>query len=488
MKRYNILIIILFSFAMPMLTYGQGLGCIYDEVADGNAPRRPRLLNRDYTVLPDSFSLRKYCPTPRSQGEYSTCVAWATTYAARTICEAINNCWTDIDSISAEAFAPLFIYKQLETELNCENGTSIGKSLGLLKEKGAPKLSSFDVLCADSIPSELFAEAFRYRIDSYTQLFNNYDPEQLDVNKIAVVKKALCENHPVVFSMNVYESFMRYDENELCNGLWNGLQDIDAGFHAMCVIGYNDNKYGGAFEVLNSWGTDWGSEGFVWIKYDDFVKNSRLAYDVYLKKTVRPNANKTGPVHELSKHSMVGSMLLVGKDGGDFSRVMINDRAPIPYYLLDDEFFSGKRFRLEVSNEEPAWVYVIASDQMNHVNLLFPYASNVSAYLNYSHSVIAIPDEAHEFELDAVAGTDYFCVLYSQEELDIHDIVARMHDAEGSFYQKLRKVLGDLLAPQEDIRYIRNYIGFSAKTNQQIVPLVVEISHKGIDVKYNHDN
>ena len=486
MIRFNILIIILLILSSPSFTFGQGLGCVYDDVADGNALRRPRLMTRDYTVLPDSFSLKMYCPTPKSQGEYGTCTAWATTYAARTICEAINNGWTNADSISAEAFAPIFIYKQLDTEPNCEQGSSLGKSLGLLKEKGAPKLNSFDVLCADSIPLRLYSEASQYRIDFYTQLFNEFNPDYRDVNKIEVIKKALCENHPVVISMNVYESFLDYG----IGNLWNGLQDVYAGSHAMCVIGYNDEKYGGAFEILNSWGTDWGAEGYIWVKYDDFIKHSKVAYDIYLKNIIQPDTIKPGPtpVSISKKYSMAGSMSIVAKDGGDISRVMINDHVPIPYYVMEDEFLSGKRFRLEVSTEGPAWVYVLASDKTNHVNTLFPYADNISPYLNYSQNDIAIPDETHEFELDDVEGTDYFCVLYSQEELDIHDIVGRIHDAEGSFYQKLRTVLGGALTPNEDIRYIRNYIGFSARSYQPIVPLVVEITHKGIDVKNNQGN
>ena len=33
--------------------------------------------------------------------------------------------------------------------------------------------------------------------------------------------------------------------------------------HAMTIIGYDDNKYGGAFEVMNSWGEAFGNKGFV---------------------------------------------------------------------------------------------------------------------------------------------------------------------------------------------------------------------------------
>lgn len=473
---------------MPIMAFAQGFGCVYDEKADGNAPKRPKLMLRDYTVLPDSFSMKKYCPIPKSQDIYGTCTAWATTYAARTICEAINNNWITVDKVSKEAFAPIFIYKQLNTELGCDKGTSICNALSLLITKGAPKFSSFEVLCADTIPSKLYVEASNYKIDSYTQLFNDLDPRQQDVNKVEVVKKALFENHPVVFSMNVYKSFWTNDVTDP----WNGLQDSIMASHAMCVIGYNNKKYGGAFEIMNSWGTDWGTDGFLWIKYDDFCKHSKLAYDVYLKKKVQHDTVKPRPipVSASNKCSMAGRLSIVGKDGGDTSRVMINDNGDLPYYVMADEFISGKRFRLIVSNDEPAWVYVLASDKTNKVNTLFPGADdiNISPYLNYSKNDIALPSESGIFKLDDTAGTDYFCVLYSQEELDINGLARQIQKAEGSFYQKLKTVLGESIVSQEDIRYIRNYIGFSAKTDRPIVPLVVEITHKEIDVINYPDN
>jgi hypothetical protein len=151
---------------------------------------------------------------------------------------------------------------------------------------------------------------------------------------------------------------------------------------------------------------------------------------------------------------------------------------------MAEDYMSGKRFRLVISNHEPAWVYVIASDLKNQVTKLFPYADNVSAYLNYSENDIALPDETHEFELDTTPGTDYFCVLYSQEELNINSIVKQIQSADGTFYQKLRKVLGNAMASKEDVRYVQNDIGFSAKTSKPIVPLVVEITHKAVNVNY----
>ena len=38
----------------------------------------------------------------------------------------------------------------------------------------------------------------------------------------------------------------------------------------MTIIGYDDYKFGGSFEIMNSWGTDFGENGFLWIPYDKF--------------------------------------------------------------------------------------------------------------------------------------------------------------------------------------------------------------------------
>jgi hypothetical protein len=58
----------------------------------------------------------------------------------------------------------------------------------------------------------------------------------------------------------------------------------------MTVIGYDDYIYGGAFRVVNSWGSDYGNEGFIWIKYDDFSKYAVEAYVFELNTNISENS------------------------------------------------------------------------------------------------------------------------------------------------------------------------------------------------------
>jgi hypothetical protein len=53
-----------------------------------------------------------------------------------------------------------------------------------------------------------------------------------------------------------------------------------SGAHAMCIIGYDDSKFGGSFELMNSYGPEFGDNGFVWITYADIKKYLNEAYVV----------------------------------------------------------------------------------------------------------------------------------------------------------------------------------------------------------------
>jgi len=54
---------------------------------------------------------------------------------------------------------------------------------------------------------------------------------------------------------------------------------VPLGGHAVTIIGYNDSLptpdgYG-AFRLVNSWGTDWGDNGYFWMTYEA-IKNPLL--------------------------------------------------------------------------------------------------------------------------------------------------------------------------------------------------------------------
>ena len=470
MKRFILVVITIYvqSVCAQELC---GLGCVYDPIADGNALRTATLLTRDYVSLPRAYSLKKYCPQPKSQERYGTCTSWATAYAARTICEAISLGWTNTENITAEAFSPIFVYKNIDKVSECEDGISIAKALELIKTTGVPKYTSFPVLCADYVPRSLFDEAQRYRIDGYTKLFDqdyNWTTKKWEDNtpasvKLSTIKKAISQNHPVVISMNCYESFSVWGES-----VWNGIQDkfrSEGERHALCVVGYDDDKFGGAFEIMNSWGTRWGDGGFIWVRYEDFCKNTPYAYDVYVAK-------RYSPVPPPKTNKLSGEVR-IQLGGGKNVQTTQKTNGNITYFALTGSYLVGQQYRIYMSNNEPGYLYLIGSDEDKNDVLLFP-AKGESPLLAYNKNNIAFPNEQTNIKMNK-GPKEYLCFLFSKKELDISSFMDKTRNSNGSFYSRITKAIGSDMIPSEDVKLTQNNkMSFNALSDYSIFPLFVE--------------
>ena len=439
-----------------------------DDRAYAKIPVKATLLTRDYTVVPSKYSLQKFCPTPQDQGSYATCVGWSTAYAARAICEAIRNNWTSTATITRESFSPVFVYAKIKDadDYNCSGGSCISDALSLMKTTGVCKRNSFSVDCANTISSSLVTEAARYKIDDYFTLFS---PSCKDNNeRISKTKKAISQNNPVVISFQCYKSFFSATDT------WNGVADVNRGNHAMCVVGYDDSMYGGAFLIMNSWGTDWGAGGFVWITYKQFCQFTNWAFEMYVKPQGTTTTITNKPTTAYSYSGAISLQLSTGEK----MPLTLGTTGGIKYYRATGSYVSGTRYRIFISNNEPAYVYVLSSDLTGAVERNFPVDSKTSAALTYKSNNIAIPGERSWFEMDDNAGTDYMCVLYSQRSLNLDNIIKYTTQAKGSFYQRVLTALSSNNVPAADTKFATSTVSFSAQSSQPILPIFVEFSHK----------
>lgn len=466
-----------------------GLGSLVDDEAYISVPMNAERLTREYTYLPSRYSLRKYCPTPGNQGIYGTCVGWATAYAARTIVENINNEWTDEIKKNQETFSPIFIYAKIkpESDRNCREGTFIYKALELMKTVGVPKYNQFDTDCASYVPISLFSSAENYKIDEYYRLF---DPEDFTWHKVDCTKKSISQNRPVIISLECYKSFSD------ANIRWNGSMDYYRGNHALCVVAYDDNKYGGAFLMMNSWGKSWGDSGFTWITYDDYKKYARYGYEMYVKKKPKPQPKQeptpkpkpkqdpqpvpqpvkpTPEPQPVKDNVLAGSLKLRLSTGEELSASLVSNGS-LPYYKIPQVCYSGNRYRMYISNDAPAYVYVLSSDLQNNVSLLFPQ-KGISPALLYKSNNIALPSEDTHITFGKVTGTDYLCILYSAKDIPIQTIMSKVKEGQGTFYEKVKYALADYIVPAEDAIYQSKQIAFKAKTDKTVIPIISEITH-----------
>jgi len=459
MKKTLLLLLLL----LPIVSFAQkpqyATGCLVDDEAYSRIPVKARQLTRSYTALPARASLTPYCPTPGDQGIYQTCTSWAIAYAARTILEAEVNGTTDPETNANEAFSPTFVYALIKESYDqgCNTGTYIHKGLNLLKQQGVPKKKTYYEDCATSIPSVAYTEAANFKIQDYFTLFTLNDNA---AKRVEATKMAISEGRPVIISMVCYESFQYAKE------CWNGITNYNNGYHAMCVVGYDDEKYGGAFRIMNSWGTYWGDKGFTWITYKDYGIHVQYGYEMYLSKK---------KVHNETTFS--GSLDIKLATGGTMPVTLNTADQNTSIYKVPKPYPSGTRYRIILSNNEPAYVYVLGSDMTERTELLFPPTPQVSPALVYASNNIAIPDEKWYIETDNTVGTDYLCVLYSQTELPINEIISSIASSNGPFVQRVNTVLGDMRVSDNEISFGNSKISFSSSSKRTVVPIFVEIPH-----------
>jgi C1A family cysteine protease len=434
-----------------------GTGCKLDPEAYQKVPLSAPLMRGDYAGLPSRISLRSYAPIPQNQGAFGTCVGWSTAYSARTIMMANQQNQNNEEWINKNALSPFFIYEQAKSvnDVYCQEGTSLPNALDIIKQIGVVRYNEFGNQCGQVITGNMEKKAMQFKIRDYKRLF---EPEMK--NKIPFIKKSLAENKPVIIGIQCCaESFL----NAKGVKIWK-LQATDnanpSGGHALTVIGYDDTIEGGAVELMNSWGTAWGDQGFIWMKYEDFNKYCFEAYEMSA---------------DAFENKVISGSLKFTLSAGE--TMTANQREG--YYEMAKPYHSGTLFRLQISNNEPAYVYAFSSDMSKKNYKIFPANDLVSPFLSYKGNNVAIPDEDHYLQMDNTVGTDYFCVLYSTEKLDFDTILKEMEKQTGDFQARLRKVLGDKMLNPRETHYLgKGEIGFKAyNKDKKVIPMIVAIKH-----------
>lgn len=454
MKSLPFITLILLCLSLTVFSQEYGRGILLDDELFENVTRAAPLMRGDFLNLPDEFSLRDYAPTPGNQRGYATCAGWACGYSARTILYSLKNGLID-PLIDKNAFSPSFIYNQIRIDSTCNKGVSLIDALNLIKNKGALKLSDFDYSCDLEVREDDNTRAGNHKILEYREIFFS-----ISEDKILLTKKSISEYKPVVVAMDCPDSFFG------CRDVWEpGQSDYKrwGKGHAIVVIGYDDEKYGGAFEIINSWGPGWGVGGFGWIRYSDF--NYFCLYGFELIDDINSNNIEYNFSGSLSFRLNNGRYIKTVVKGKELSTI--------------ESFPSGTQFELRISNNQPAYVYCLSSDLTKNISRLFPSNNNISALLPYKGNNIAIPDESSLMMLDETKGKTYFCFIYSKKELNIDEIIQSVSKKNGNFIENINEYLkDDLVGNQNVIIRTDDKIDFTAKgEDKKIVMIIVQFDH-----------
>ena len=245
------------------------------------------------SYYPSSYSLERYTPEYIShQGETSMCVAYALANC-RTIIYAKNKRLVDREIIFANSFSPFHLYYRTKSDKDnvCSFGLSPIDALEELMEGGIAQLIDVEypdywpftdkILCTYYPPSYSsdISDAYKYKIDE-----PRYFKDGLSISqKISALKGEISNGSPIFFGMQPFPKslWLSYGK-DFWKPEYNEEKSGDMG-HAMVIIAYDDKKYGGAFQILNSYGAKWGNDGKIWIRYNDLMDYGMAFFSISRK-------------------------------------------------------------------------------------------------------------------------------------------------------------------------------------------------------------
>jgi len=222
--------------------------------------------------LPTKVDLRKSCPPVCNQGELGSCTANAIGAAFEFALLKENK---------KEDFIPsrLFIYyneRVMEHTVNNDNGAQIRDGVKSLNTQGVcpETMFPYDINKFAQKPSaSCYTEALKHQALSYHRVQRKLDQ----------MKTCLAEGFPFVFGFTVYDSF------ESSSVAKTGKLDMPkksesvVGGHAVLAVGYDDGAK--RFIVRNSWGADWGLQGYFTMPYD-YLTEENLSDDFWTIRVV----------------------------------------------------------------------------------------------------------------------------------------------------------------------------------------------------------
>jgi C1A family cysteine protease len=222
----------------------------------GYIPDKPD--SRDYKltrppaeiVLPKSIDYSDKMSVVSNQFDEGTCVGFACADGMKEYQEDKEHGW-------AMNLSPRYVYRNaqlIDFFPDDEEGTSIRCAMKVLQDKGVCYESCWPYIphvtgtpCKDADK-----QAEQFQIERYVRL-----------NSIQEMKESLVVNGPFVAGVDVYLGFMDANGGVIP---MPGEGEEPLGGHAICIVGYDDDKK--RFKFKNSWGIIWGDSGYGYLSYD----------------------------------------------------------------------------------------------------------------------------------------------------------------------------------------------------------------------------
>ncbi|MCI4668846.1 MAG: C1 family peptidase [Bacteroidia bacterium] len=407
--------------------------------------------------IPSSYSLLKYAPPRKNQGRQGSCVGWASAYAARSILYARETG----KNPSQIPFSPSYLYNHIAIPNSQCQGSYLPDAMDFMKRVGAMPLSQFPYdpsSCQTRSSRNQQQVASNFRVRGYQRLTKGGNRPDMQA-----IKQYIAKGGPVVIGMEVGGTFMRAMEGRR---LWepnrSDRSKYGYGGHAMCVIGYDDNLAGGAFEIMNSWGPEWGQNGVAWVKYRDFDYYVMEAYGLYpMGQTIQQNKDRLAVKFGLFLNNQGRSIQLRNTGGNTFQTMQAVKKK--------------ESFKIQVANSVECYTYVFGMETDGSSYVLFPYTPQHSAYCGITGVRLFPRDKS--LVPDEIGNKDYMAVVVSKRELDYKALNNSINNSRGSSYaEKVNNAIRSRAIPGVKFQG-GNAVSFDGKIqgNKDVVAVIMAI-------------
>lgn len=435
------------------------MGGMLDEKVYDKAEVYAALADNVKNPMPESVSLLKYAPSRGNQGRQGSCVGWSSAYAAQTI-QYAQATGIDPDQIK---FSPSYLYNQIALR-GCQ-GTYIHEAMKKLTTTGGLPEEYFpydERTCTNAPSRDHVKEGSKYTIKGHNRLSMDHDKYKTDM---LAVKQHLAAGAPVVIGMQVGGTFMeRMKGAEIWKPTQSDYNMRGFGGHAMCVIGYDDYKGGGAFQIMNSWGPEWGQNGIGWVRYKDFEFFNKEAYGLYPMGNAeedKKNAGRFAAGFGLVNQATGQNVNLARRGNNVFGTTR-----PIR---------KGDKFKVEIGNTVESYIYIFGQETDGSSYVLFPYTPKHSPYCGIKGTRVFPRD--YNLVADNIGNRDYIAVMVTKKPINYKAMNEQINRAAGNTYaEKVARAAGPQLVDNVNFQAQQGAVIFEASSsNKNIVAAVIEI-------------
>ena len=151
--------------------------------------------------------------------------------------------------------APTSVDVSEQDLVSCSGAGSCGGgwwAFNYLITKGCAKESAYPYTASNSPCNTTVARTYKATVWGYVSSTGG-------IPSVSQMKQALCDHGPLAVAVYVSGAFQAYT-----SGVFNEQSSAQIN-HGVTLVGWDDSK--SAWLIKNSWGTNWGLSGYMWIAY-----------------------------------------------------------------------------------------------------------------------------------------------------------------------------------------------------------------------------